>query len=185
MQVQVVRLLFLSFADKQPSKRITKIVCFGLGDLNLRAPDAWKIQMEALPADQREAETSLITAALVHHAMALTIANVVRSYAQPGNQEIRLLTQDPNYCDRTKDILKDLGFEVVGEYGAGGFAEVDDQSLVFSPFPNAPIKQIITDIAYPLAIIHKRRDTTTGVWNLRGYVVQLLLFLALTKICFT
>lgn len=150
--------------------RITKIVCFGLGDLNFKPNDLWKIQNESLPEDQRELETSVIDDALVHHAIALTMANIIRSCAKPGDRRVRLLTQDPDYCDETKDLVRDIGFEVVGGYGAGGFAEVDNESVVFSAFTNAPFKQIITDLARPLAIINCRNNIA-GVWNKRGYLI--------------
>ncbi|OBT61826.1 hypothetical protein VE03_08788 [Pseudogymnoascus sp. 23342-1-I1] len=147
------------------AKRVTKIVCFALGDLNFKPPDTRRIQNEALPEDERESDISAIDGALVHHAIALTMANVVRSCAKPDDKGVRLLTQDPGYCDETKDLLKDIGFEVVGGYGAGGFAEVDDESIVFSPFPKAPVQQIITGLARPLAFITLRGTT---VWNRRA-----------------
>ncbi|OBT85207.1 hypothetical protein VE02_05658 [Pseudogymnoascus sp. 03VT05] len=92
------------------------------------------------------------------------MANIIRSCAEPSDREIRLLTQDPGYCDETKGLIKDLGFEVVGGYGAGGFAEVDDETVVFSPFPRAPVKQVIADLARPLVFITL---TGTTVWNAR------------------
>jgi NADPH:quinone reductase-like Zn-dependent oxidoreductase len=50
-------------------------------------------------------------------------------------------------------MLQEIGFEVVGEQGAGGFAELDNESVVFSPVTKAPFKQIIADLARPVAII--------------------------------
>jgi hypothetical protein len=150
------------------AKRVTKLVCFALGDLNSKPPDWWSIQNEALPEDEQELDTSMIDGALLHHAIALTMANIIRFYAKPGDERVRLLAQDPGYCDETKDIIKDIGFEVVGEFGAGGFAEVDDESVVFSPFPKAPVKQIIADLAQPLAFIHLKNDER--IWNPRGYL---------------
>lgn len=151
------------------AKRVTKIVCFGLGDLNLKPSDPWRINNESLPEDERELETIMVDDALVHHAIALTMANIIRSCAKPGDGGVRLLTQDPGYCDETKDLIKDIGFEVVGGYGAGGFAEVDNESVVFSAFTKAPVKHIIADLARPLAII-TCKNTTAGVWNKRGYL---------------
>jgi hypothetical protein len=95
----------------------------------------------------------VVEGALTHHAIALTIANMVRSCAKAGDAGVRLLTQDPKYSNETKDMLVEIGFEVVGDYGAGGFAELDDESIVFSAFANAPVKQIIADLARPAAII--------------------------------
>ncbi|KFY35911.1 hypothetical protein V494_05495 [Pseudogymnoascus sp. VKM F-4513 (FW-928)] len=147
------------------AKRVTKVVCFGLGDLNPKLPYWRKIQNDALLKDEKESGTSVTHGALIHHAIALTMAKITRSCAKPGDGGVRLLTQDPGYSDETKDIVKEIGFEVVGEYGAGGFAEVDDECVVFSPFPRAPVKQIIADFALPLAIISCGDGS---VWNGRG-----------------
>jgi len=81
------------------------------------------------------------------------MADIARSFAQDGDSRVRLLTQDPGYSVETTDMLREIGFEVVGEYGAGGFAEVDDNTIVFSAFAAAPVKQIIGDFARPVAII--------------------------------
>jgi hypothetical protein len=156
------------------AKKVTKIVCFGLGDMNFKPPDWWRIQNNSKPEDQRELETSVVEAALIHHAIALTMADVIRSCAKTKDKGVRILTQDPNYSDETKDMLQRIGFEVVGEYGAGGFAELDSESVVFSAFAKAPVKQIIADLARPVAIICAR-STSAGVFNHLTYVVQLLL----------
>ncbi|EHK96003.1 hypothetical protein M7I_8316 [Glarea lozoyensis 74030] len=85
------------------------------------------------------------------------MANVIRSCAKQGDEKLRLLTQDPQYSAETKLLLQELGFEVVGDHGAGGFAELDDESVVFSAFAKAPVNQIIADIARPVAIICPRK----------------------------
>ena len=158
----------LEGGDGNP-KRVTKIVCFGLGDLNFKPLDWWRIQNNSMPENERELETSVIEAALIQHAMALTMANVLRSCAKTEDMDIRILTQDPAYSDETKDMLRGLGFEVVGEYGAGGFAELDDESVVFSAYAKAPVKQIIADLARPVAIICPGR-TSDGVFNQLSYI---------------
>jgi hypothetical protein len=161
------------------TRRVRKIVCFGLGDLHSRPPAWWKIQNKDLPENQQEPETSIVDSALVHHAIALTMANIVRSCADPSPAEeekgVRLLTQDPDYCEETKEMIQEMGFEVVGGYGAGGFAEIDDESVVFSTFTEAPVKQIIADLACCPLIIISARDTVDGVWNSHGYVFHLFL----------
>ena len=151
-------------------KKVTKIVCFGLGELNFKPPDWWRIQNSSKPNDEQEAETSVIEGALIHHAIALTMASVAR--AAFGIGEVRLLTQDPRYSDETKDLLQEMGFEVVGDHGAGGFAEMDDESLVFSAFANVPVRQIIADLARP-AVIICARGTSAGVFASPGYVSNL------------
>ncbi|KAI0810555.1 hypothetical protein GGR55DRAFT_644384 [Xylaria sp. FL0064] len=155
--------------DGTAKKKVTKIVCFGLGDLNAKSPDWWRIQNEGKPGDEREPETSIVEDALLHHSIALTMADIARSYAGTGEEDmgVGLLTQDPDYSDETKDMLRTLGFEVVGEHGAGGFAELDDEAVVFSAFAAAPVKQIIADFSRPVAIICAA-STSAGVFGKPG-----------------
>lgn len=147
---------------------VTKVICFGLGDLNLKPLDFWRIDNNSLPKDEQEPETIAIEGALTHHAIALTMVDAVRSCVGAGDKEVRLLTQDPGYSNETKRMLRELGFEVIGDYGAGGFAELDDTSIVFSTFTKAPVRQIIADIARPVAIIHNMSPDDT-VFNRLGY----------------
>jgi hypothetical protein len=49
----------------EKAKKITKIVCFALGDLNSKPPDWWRMQNDALPEKERELETSVVDGALV------------------------------------------------------------------------------------------------------------------------
>ncbi|KIM97356.1 hypothetical protein OIDMADRAFT_32356 [Oidiodendron maius Zn] len=156
------------------AKRVTKIVCFGLGDLNIKPKDWWRIQNNEMPPDQRKLEASIIDAALIHHAMALTIADIVRSCADSGSHGVRILSQDPNYIDQTKELLLEAGIEVVGTHGAGGFAEVDSESIVLSALAQAPIQQIIADLARPVAIVYAG-NTSARVFDNYSSVVPLLL----------
>ncbi|TGJ79165.1 hypothetical protein E0Z10_g9600 [Xylaria hypoxylon] len=156
------------------AKKVTKIVCFGLGDMNFKPPDWWRIKNDSKPEDERQPETIEVEGALLHHAVALTMANITRSCAKTGDTGVRLLTQDPGYSDETKDMIRKIGFEIVGEHGAGGFAELDDESVVFSPFASAPVKQIIADLARPVAIICAR-NTSARVFGKPKYLIPLLL----------
>ena len=101
----------------------------------------------------------------------MTIADIARSCAETGDTGVRLFTQDPRYSDESKNLLREIGFEVIGEYGAGGFAELDNESIVFSPFASAPVKQIIADLARPPVIICAG-GTGAGVFNHLKNVVQ-------------
>lgn len=67
--------------------------------------------------------------------MALTIAQLCR-----GNETVLLLAQDPEYTEVAKEILTEKEFKIVGPHGAGGFAEIDEESIVISPFAAAPVK---------------------------------------------
>ena len=95
---------------------------------------------------------------MVQHSIALTIAEVCRNN---GTNTIQLLTQDPDYTEESKGLLERNGFTIVGQFGAGGFAEIDEGSVVFSVSVEAPLKQIIADIARPTMII----STGFGIFN--------------------
>lgn len=129
------------------AKSATKIVCFGLGDFCRPPPEWWmRGTMKEPNMDKKTAEASAVYHSMVQHSMALTMAEVC------GNH-IQLLAQDPGYTEEAKRILKRKGFSVIGQFGAEGFAEIDDNSVVFSAFVAAPLKQIIADVARPLLII--------------------------------
>lgn len=68
------------------------------------------------------------------------MANIIYSYTKPGNRGVRLLTQDPGYSNKTKVLIKDIRFEVIGGFRARGFTEVDNKTIVFSTFAKAPVK---------------------------------------------
>ncbi|OTA53269.1 hypothetical protein K449DRAFT_440108 [Hypoxylon sp. EC38] len=137
------------FQEFLSGKKVTKVICFGLGNTSRNFPEWWGIH-NRLNGDPLE--TSVIK-----HSIALTIVDILRAGAKPG-EVIRLLAQDPDYTDETKEILMGLGFEIVGQFGAGGFAEVDDESVVICGFDAAPVKQIIADIARPALFIRSDRN---------------------------
>ncbi|KAL3424157.1 hypothetical protein PVAG01_03438 [Phlyctema vagabunda] len=87
---------------------------------------------------------------MVQHSIALTLADVCRMCT---GTTIRLLAQDPDYTVKSQKILTENGFEIVGQFGAGGFSEIDGESIVLSPFPSAPVKQILADTARPALVI--------------------------------
>ncbi|CZT51320.1 uncharacterized protein RSE6_12448 [Rhynchosporium secalis] len=87
---------------------------------------------------------------IVQHSIAMTSADVCRKSAK---NRIRLLAQDPDYTMQSQKILEEYGFEIVGKFGAGGFSEINEESIVFSPFVSAPVKQILADIARPALVI--------------------------------
>ncbi|KAF2014359.1 hypothetical protein BU24DRAFT_213450 [Aaosphaeria arxii CBS 175.79] len=125
-------------------EKVTKIVCFGLGDMCRNPPEWYK------------PDTNPSRRSKVQHSIALTMAEICR--ASTGN-EVQLLAQDPDYTESSINVLQKHDVSIVGHYGAGGFAEVDNNSIVFSAFVQAPLKQIIADIARPLIIITTRFGT--------------------------
>lgn len=127
--------------------KVTKIICFGLGDISLRAPEWWR---EQRGPNWQQIEATVMEGRIAQYSAVLTIAAEITSSTRG---RVRILTQDPDYAEETKKNLGELGFEVVGQFGAGGFAEVDDDTIVFTAFASAPIKQIIADIARPALIV--------------------------------
>ncbi|KAJ5702258.1 hypothetical protein N7488_009806 [Penicillium malachiteum] len=121
-----------------------KVVCFGLGDFSRSAPEWFK---EDNKCWGWKADVEHSANPMIQHAVALTMARLC------GNEMGSLYAQDPDYTEATEEILTKKKFQIVGRYGAGGFAEIDDDSIVISPFPNAPVKQIIAELARPVIII--------------------------------
>ncbi|SPO07514.1 uncharacterized protein DNG_10208 [Cephalotrichum gorgonifer] len=133
------------------SHRVTKIVCFGLGDIARKGPPVTVLSGgQGRQPQEPDLDTKDLYPCIMQHAAALTMAEeTARLQGEPA----RVLSQDPQYTDDSKRFLRTEGFEIVGNFGAGGFAEVDDETIVFSVWTGAPVKQIIADIARPAAVI--------------------------------
>ncbi|KAL4948800.1 hypothetical protein BDW69DRAFT_188942 [Aspergillus filifer] len=129
---------------------VKKVLCFGLGDFCRSAPGWLKQQDHSW---DKYSEVQHLTGCIIQHSMALTIAHLC-----PGNEPVPLLAQDPEYTETAKEILIEKRFRIVGPHGAGGFAEIDEESIVISPFAAAPVKQIIADLARPIIIISSGFD---------------------------
>lgn len=127
------------------TKTVKKVLCFGLGDFCRSAPEWLKKQHDSW---DETSEVENVMGCMIQHSMALTVAQLCRS-----NETVPLLAQDPEYTEVAEGILTKKGFEIVGPHGAGGFAEIDEESIIISPFAAAPVKQIIADLARPAFII--------------------------------
>ncbi|KAI3321798.1 hypothetical protein HD806DRAFT_501976 [Xylariaceae sp. AK1471] len=134
------------------ARKVTKVICFGLGDISRRPPAWWR---EQNAKGTQESESSQMRGALVQHSVAITMADFIRNET---GKPVRLLTQDPRFLDESQSILEEEGFEVIGRAGAGGFAEIDEESVVFSAYVAAPLKQIISDVARPALIFVTNSD---------------------------
>ena len=119
-------------------ENVKRLVCFALGDLHIGLAQLTQ-SSESPDSSKTEAEHHLdnLTGKFTQHAVALIMAGLANCLV--GNSGVRLLTQDPAYNDGARNMLKDLGFEVVGDHGVGGFAEID-KSVVFSVFPTVSVK---------------------------------------------
>lgn len=135
---------------------VKQVLCFGLGDFCRTAPEWLKNQHDVW---DENSEVKNVTSCMIQHSMALTIAQLCR-----GNERLPLLAQDPEYTEVAEDILTKKEFKIVGTHGAGGFAEIDEDSIIISPFAAAPVKQIIADLARPVLVI----STGFAVFNNHG-----------------
>ncbi|KAF3004531.1 hypothetical protein E8E15_000816 [Penicillium rubens] len=133
---------------------VKKVLCFGLGDFCRSAPEWLKRQHGSW---DENSEVKNVMGCMIQHSMALTIAQLCR-----GNKTLPLLAQDPDYTEVTEEILAKKEFKIVGTHGAGGFAEIDEESIIISPFAAAPVKQIIADLARPVLIISTGFEVFNG-----------------------
>ena len=129
------------------TRTVTKIVCFGLGDMCRSLPD-WVLRQKASTTDKQNITD--VDCSMIQHSVAISLAEICCNSAQ---DPVQLLAQDPGYSVEATELLERNGFKIVGRFGAGGFADVDEYSVVFSPFVSAPVKQIIADIARPVFVI--------------------------------
>ncbi|KAI1646228.1 uncharacterized protein F4817DRAFT_148394 [Daldinia loculata] len=82
------------------------------------------------------------------------------SNSKAAELPIPCFAQDPAYLPRDKTVLSEAGITVIEDPWA--FLEVDHTSLVVSVDPNIPVRQIIADIARPVAIIQHRMMEMNG-----------------------
>lgn len=130
-----------------PGTNVTKILCFGLGDMVRKSPEVY---VQPGQEGKMESQGAEIHPAVIQHAVALTMAEEARTLC---GGTVRLLAQDPQYTDDVQEFLTAKGFEIVGKFGAEGFTYIDDECIVFSAWPAAPVKQIVADFGRPAAII--------------------------------
>ena len=112
--------------------RCSKILAFALGEISRQVLEVW----HQGPAFQ--------------HALLLTLRDVLSLY-NPEQNEVVSYTQDPAYSEVDKLLLKSYGITVVDD--PEGLLQVDDSSAVISCGPNAPIRQIVSDLAQPTLMI--------------------------------
>ncbi|KAK0715347.1 hypothetical protein B0H67DRAFT_645110 [Lasiosphaeris hirsuta] len=107
--------------------RVGNIVAFACGTMHLMEHDGFR------------AERAL------QHALILTLRDFL------GLSEGKCLARDPSYEDADKKVLSDEGITVVDD--AHGFLAVDNESVVFSAYPDVPIRAVVADIARPAVMI--------------------------------
>lgn len=93
-----------------------------------------------------------LTRSIGQHALTMTVRDILRDKNKSG--EILCYAQDPEYTTADKAVLESNGITVLEDPRA--FLDVDESTVVLSFAPNVPVRQIITDIARPAAVIWDR-----------------------------
>jgi hypothetical protein len=80
----------------------------------------------------------------------------VRKWLKERNQndDIFCYMQDPMNTPVDREVLADIGFEMIDD--PRGWIEIDERSVVLSVSPNVPVKEIIADTARPAIVIWNR-----------------------------
>lgn len=120
--------------------KVKNIVCFGLGSLQGRDPEEIAI-CDGLPCFR----------GMTQHAAALTMASVLGK--RFNTDPLPILAQDPCYTDAEKQLLTEVGIEIVGGLGCLGFTYVDDHSLVYTCGADILVTEIVADIARPALML--------------------------------
>ncbi|KAJ5761411.1 hypothetical protein N7533_003450 [Penicillium manginii] len=68
--------------------------------------------------------------------------------------DISCYIQDPMNTSVDREVLTDIGFEMIDD--PRGWLEIDERSVVLSVAPNVPVKEIIADTARPAVVIWNR-----------------------------
>ncbi|PIG82461.1 hypothetical protein AARAC_004838 [Aspergillus arachidicola] len=119
-------------ATLKTTANIRKIVCFGLGTLRRLSDDEY-------------------TRTHTQHAAVETMVASLAKRGLNGSQEIKCYAQDLEYDEVDQEFLRSIGITTLKD--PKGFLEVDEHGLVFSVCPDTPVKQIVTDLHWPAAMI--------------------------------
>lgn len=130
---------------------ICKIIAFACGSMTY-----------FIPRDKRQSRRSTF-----QHALILTLKDILDErrktetndgFVKEGNDNeagnIKCFAQDPDYSDIDRAVLEEHGITVLDDPRA--FIEVDDSSVVFSCAADAPVKEIVSEIARPAMMIWDR-----------------------------
>jgi len=96
------------------------------------------------------------------------VVDVAAALAPGGDGRVRVLAQDPAYCEADVALLAELGIQVVED--PQGFLELDDRTFVVSVACNVPQKQIVADLARPVAMLWnevEEEDEVERSWEQR------------------
>ncbi|ROW09149.1 hypothetical protein VPNG_05775 [Cytospora leucostoma] len=100
------------------------------------------------------------------HAMLLTIRSILQSRLSQPSLQIECYGQDPVYTEVDREVLGKAGITVLPD--PRGFLEVDDSSVVLSFSPDAPVRQIVVDLARPAVLVWDKvmsEEETLQFWS--------------------
>ncbi|KAF3483242.1 uncharacterized protein GIQ15_02566 [Arthroderma uncinatum] len=130
----------LSKMTFHPDLKITKIIAFACANITfrfIRNPDG-------------EMEKDCWDASTAQHALILTLQKSL-SHLTGSDRAIQCFAQDPEYTPVDSEVLAEYGINTLND--PEGFLEVDDTTLIISCAADAPVKEIIADIAQPAMIL--------------------------------
>lgn len=145
--------LFKVFSTLSIPSNIDKIICFGLGSVTAYSN---------LPTYRARPVEELVTGTGprgVHHHLAILLASILQ---ERFGSRVQLYAQDPGYYDTDVEVLTRNGFRIVGQYGAEGYAMIDERTLVFSWFCEVNTREVIADLARPAVIIVNEDSSRRG-----------------------
>ncbi|KAI0007905.1 hypothetical protein F4779DRAFT_481146 [Xylariaceae sp. FL0662B] len=127
--------LIRSFFMKVPlPPNIDKIICFDLGSFS--------------QSGATDSAGESINRSFLH----IAVRAVAGAIKMRQHHPVSVFVQDPSYTRNEEMILLRNDYEVVGRYGARGFAMIDETTMVFSPHPKTCVKEIVAEIAKPAAM---------------------------------
>jgi hypothetical protein len=153
------------------TKKVRKIVCFGLGSLSLieeefcvgraHAQHAAVGTMVAVLKQQAKAGKGMKELSRdwteqegdKKHMTTDTETDILvaKEHEEKEDDEIKCYAQDPAYSEADLSLLHSIGIQPLDD--PKGFLEIDEETLVFSVSPNVPVKQIVADVQWPGAMI--------------------------------
>lgn len=104
------------------------------------------------------------------HGLVLTVKRMVQLINSPGAEEVQCFAQDPAYTGLDRSVLEGAGIQILED--PHGFLEVDDASVVISFAAHVPVRQIVTDLARPAAMVWDRVETEDELFKTWSSIVE-------------
>ncbi|KAI0154390.1 hypothetical protein GGR57DRAFT_502594 [Xylariaceae sp. FL1272] len=130
---------------------IDKVFGFGLGSVCWATRGPSELRNWSIQGHERE------------HAALIIVARAIQQVSSAD--KLRIFVQDPIYNYADKQVLGEVGIEVIECWGVLGFTMVDDNSAVFVHHPSFSFREIIADMARPKLICMESQE---GIDSQRG-----------------